>query len=81
MFLDIGENCSEEKSRSFVFCLSSWMDEKYGRFILVENYLKNGIRVMRLDIYIQDYEKHGISIYAIAVQYEPGVDNSQEIDS
>ena len=56
MFLDIGENCSEEKSRSFVFCLSSWMDEKYGRFMLEENYLKNGIRVMRLDIYIQDYE-------------------------
>ena len=30
--------------------------------------------------YIQEYEKHGISIYAITVQNEPGVDNSQEID-
>ena len=32
-------------------------------------------------IYIfKKYEKHGISIYATAVQNEPGVDNSQEID-
>ena len=57
------------------FLLDGWkLREIYAGGELLEKWYSN--YALR---YIQEYEKHGISIYAITVKSEPGVDNSSLI--